>query len=316
MTTEPKIFIAWDKELATKAAKQHKYIYVTKNQKQRQFKLLTGADNAWNPRANKQVVPYIYISELRIMGLKEDVVEVLSLTLSDAEIKNHLKTAYTKTNHGADYEAEVDKLKLYRAAETVAQKNKIKYGLDDLAWFVEALKDVREEPMDKLHNASKVSPKSRRDLFRDLYQKAIDGNRYINVSTLDGAGAKLKDQPAKKGNFVHSELTKIETDNLKNYTKAIEWVFGSTDQHEEDIAAIKSALAGKKGKKVVKKTTPKKIEPVAETPVGSTPVEEVKSKKKQMGSPRKNGIPGSKSPGAVVTRGGDNFTPIPSTRTK
>lgn len=299
---EQKTFVVWDKELANKAAKQHKYIYVCKNQKQHKYKLLTGAENAWNPRTNKQSVPYIYISELRIMGLKEDVVEELKLHYNDLEVKNHLKNAYTKTNHGEDFVAEVEKLKLYKANESTELKSKIKYGLEDLGWFVEALKDVREEPIDKLQKSSKVSPKSKRDMFRALYQKALDNGKYINVSTLDGVGAKLKDQPSKKGNFVVSEVTKIETDSLKNYTKAIEWFFGSTEQHEEDIATIRAELANKKGKKVVKKTTPKKD------------TEEPKTKKKQLGSPRKNGIPGSKSPGAVMTRGGENFTPIPSTR--
>ena len=36
------------------------------------------------------------------------------------------------------------------------------------------------------------------------------------------------------------------------------------------------------------------------------------TKKKGMGSPRKAIIPGSKSPGALHSKGGDNFAPIPA----
>ena len=307
MTTEQKTYIAWDKDLASKALKQHKYIFVSENQKQRKSKLLSGAENAWNPGANKSPVLYIYVPGLQIMGLKEDVVRELTGKYTDSEIKNYLKTAYTKANHGAEYEAELERLKVYKSDENLNHKNKIKYGLEDLEWFVEALKDVKEEPIDKLsQKASKVSPKSKRDLFRDLHQRAVSGGKYLNVSNLESTGAKLKDQPAKKGNSVYSELTRLETDNLKSYKKAIEWAFGSTENHEEDIESVRVALSGKKGKKVIKKTTPKKE---IEEPVPVT--EPVKSKKKQLGSPRKTGIPGSKSPGTVITRGGDNFTAIP-----
>jgi len=306
--TEQKTYIAWDKELAIKAQKQHKYIFVSEGQKQRKLKLLTGADSAWNPKGNKQAFDYIYLSELRIMGLKDDVVNVLSEHLSENEIKAHLKNAYTKTNHGQDYLDELEKLKEFKISENKLQKSKIKYGLEDLEWFYEALKDVKEEPIDKAQKASKVSPKSKRDLFRDLYQKAVENNKYINVSHVDTTGAKLKDQLTKKGNFVHSETTRMETDNLKSYRRAIEWAFGSTANHEDDIEAIRVALSEKKGKKITKKATPKREEPETDDKP-----EEKKPKKKMMGSPRK-GIPGSKSPGAVVTRGGDNFTPIPAVK--
>jgi hypothetical protein len=311
MTTEQKTYIAWDKELASKAAKQHKYIFVSEGQKQRKTKLLSGAENAWNPRGNKPLLDYIYLSELRIMGLKNDVVEALSEKLSDSEIKTHLKSAYTSSNHGQDFLDELEKLKEYRSTETTQQKSKIKYGLEDLGWFIDAMKDVREEPIDKIQKSSKISPKSKRDFFRDLYQRAVDSNKYVNVSNIDTTGAKLKDQPAKKGNFVHSELTRLETDNIKSYKRAIEWAFGSAENHEEDIEAIRVALGEKKGKKVTRKATPKKETVTTE----NENVSETKSKKKQMGSPRK-GIPGSKSPGAVVTKGSDNFTPIPSVRSK
>lgn len=312
--TEQKTYIAWDKELATKAAKQHKYIFVSEGQTQRKFKLLSGAENAWNPKGNKEQLDYIYISALNIMGLKDDVVSALSEKLSDSEIKAHLKTAYTRDNHGQDYLDELERLKEYKSTESKQQKSKIKYGLEDLEWFYEAIKDVKEEPIDKAQKASKISPKSKRDLFRDLYQRAVDNNKYVNVSHLDTTGAKLKDQPAKKGNFVVSETTRMETDNLKSYRKAIEWAFGSTANHEDDIEAIRVALSEKKGKKVTKRATPKK-EVVEEPSTDNEKPEktEKKPKKKMMGSPRK-GIPGSKSPGAVVTRGGDNFTPIPAVK--
>lgn len=309
--TEQKTYIAWDKELAAKAAKQHKYIFVSEGQKQRKYKLLSGAESAWNPKGNKEQLDYIYLPDLSIMGLKDDVVSALSEKLSDSEIKSSLKSAYTRDNHGQDYLDELEKLKEYKSTESKQQKSKIKYGLEDLEWFYEALKDVKEEPIDKAQKASKISPKSKRDLFRDLYQRAVDNNKYVNVSHLDTTGAKLKDQPAKKGNFVVSETTRMETDNLKSYRKAIEWAFGSTANHEEDIEAIRVALSEKKGKKVTKRATPKK-QPVEE-PSEEKPKKE--TKKKMMGSPRK-GIPGSKSPGAVVTRGGDNFTPIPAVKGK
>lgn len=301
--TEQKTFIAWDKELASKAAKQHKYIYVSENNTQRKFKLLSGAENAWNPGSNKPVVPYIYISELSIMGLKEDVVKVLSDKFTESEINGFLKSAYTSTNHGKDYTEELEKLKVYKSTTLKDKKNKIRYGLEDLAWFFDALKDVKEEPIDKLSDKnSKISPKSKRDIFRALYNKAVEQNKFVNVSKLDTTGARARDQPTAKGNTVCSELTRIESNNVKNYKKAIEWAFGSTTEYEADIEQMRASLGDKKvGKKPVKAVTPPQ-----------TPKEEVKNKKKQLGSPRKSGVPGSKSPGAVVTRGGDNFTPIPT----
>src|SRR5438270_6854115 len=109
MPTESKPITLWDKETMEKAKQQHKYVYVSAGQKQKKFKLLTGADKAWKQGKNRQVIPYFYLSELKIMGLKEDVTsELKARGLSDNEIKAHLKTAYTKDNHGDDYKEEIE----------------------------------------------------------------------------------------------------------------------------------------------------------------------------------------------------------------
>ena len=312
MATETKNYMMWDKESAGKAAKQHKYIFVSEDQKQKKYKLLSGAEKSWVPGKGKQPTNYVYLPNRRLMGLKEHVILALkNAGVSDAEIKSDMKNAYTSTNHGDDYKEELAQLSTYKENCVSNQKDRIKYGLDDMVWFVEALKDVKEEPIDKAaQKASKVSPKSKRDIFRSLYEKANTAGKIVDVSGLETVGGKLRDQPSKKGGKVKSDNLNIETDNVKNYRKAIEWIFGSAENHEADIETIKVRLAEKKkagGKKPAKKPTPKKVEPVTEEV--EAPVKKVQ--KKQLGSPRKAALPGSKSPGAVNTRGGENFTSIP-----
>lgn len=299
MATETKTVTLWDKETMLKASQQHKYVYVFAGQKQKKFKLLTGADKAWKSGKNKPVIPYVYLSELKIMGLKEDVTQELkNQGMSDLDIKNHFKSAYTKDHHGDDYKAEIERLKTYQKSVESNFHDHIKYGLEDLEWFVEALKDVKEEPIDSTATkASRVSPKSKRDLFVELYKKAQESHKVVDVSTLEGVGAKLRDQATKKGNKVYNEELNMETDNIRTYKKAIEWIFGSLTDHEEHIETMKTALAEKK--KGVKKTDT------------TAAVKTEQPKKKQLGSPRKQALPGSKSPGAIKVTGGENFTAIP-----
>ena len=311
MATETKNYMMWDKESAAKAAKQHKYIFVSQDQKQKKYKLLSGAEKSWVPGKGKPPTNYIYLPNRRLMGLKDHIVNALKTAgVTEAEIKTDLKNAYTSANHGADYLKELEQLSAYKESCAAGQKDRIKYGLDDMIWFVEALKDVKEEPIDKVsQKASKVSPKSKRDIFRALYEKASTTNKIVDVSGLETVGGKLRDQPSKKGGKVKSDDLNIETDNIKNYKKAIEWVFGSVENHEADIETVKSRLAEKKkGIKKPVKTVVKteKTETVSE-------VEAPKKVKKQMGSPRKNILPGSttRSPGSVSTKGGENFTAMP-----
>jgi len=301
MPTEQKPTLLWDRETQAKAAKQHKYVYVSAGQKQKKYKLLTGADKAWRPSKNKPVVPYVYLSELKIMGLQKDVQEALKTAgLSDNEIKAHFKNAYTMDHHGDDYKQEVEELKKYRKNVDSSNQEHIKYGLEDLEWFVEALKDCKEEPIDTFFKLNKsVAPKSKRDLFLETYQKGKDTQKIVDVSTLETVGAKLRDQATKKGNKVYNEDLNMETDNIKSYKKAIEWIHGSTSGFEENIDTMKLQLADKKkGKKIEKKSETK-------------PVDKLEEKKKQIGSPRKL-QPVSKSPGAIKVTGGENFTSIPT----
>lgn len=265
--------VLWNRDLATKAKNQHKYIFVHKNQKQRKMKVLTGAMKAWYP-PNKQPILYVYLSDLRLMGLEEDVVDFLTKeSFSEKEIKTHLATAYSIDHHGDQFNHELELIKEYQAQENKTQKDKIKYTLEDMIWFAEHLKDVKEEPIDKIHKALN-SPKSKRDLCRDLYEKVkLTPSSWLNVSHLDTTGGKIRDTPTKKS--VQSATLQLETDNLKNYRKAIEWLFGSTENYETDIEQVKNLLN--------KKKTPKKL-----------------------GSPKK-----FKSPGAITTRGGENFVAIP-----
>ena len=58
---------------------------------------------------------------------------------------------------------------------------------------------------------------------------------------------------------------------------------------------------------LVKEKEAKEPAPIKEP----APVKEAAKPKKQMGSPRKAAIPGSKSPGAISVKGGEHFTPIP-----
>src|SRR5690349_18172087 len=86
MSTEAKNYMTWDKESAAKAAKQHKYIFVSENQKQKKFKVLSGAEKSWNPGKGKQPTNYIYLPDRRIMGLKDHVITALKNGgVSDAE---------------------------------------------------------------------------------------------------------------------------------------------------------------------------------------------------------------------------------------
>lgn len=297
---------SWNKENSQKAAEQHKYIFVAPNQKQKKCKLLTGADKAWKASKTKEELNYIYVpsTDVRVMGTRDNVINALKEGgFSENEIKNLLKTAYTRENHGAAYDEELAKLEAYKASEAQKTKEKIHYTLNDLEWFVDALKDVKEEPVDNGAKANKVTPKSKRDLFRALWDKIQGTKKILNVSQLDGTGAKIRDNPTIKGATVQSDTLPLETDNVKNYKKAIEWIFGSTEQHEADIESIKSKLAEKK-KPPLKDTKEETKEPVKEVPKREV-------KKKPMGSPRKAAIPGSKSPGAIHSKGGDNFNPIP-----
>lgn len=302
-TTEPKVISLWDKETQAKAAKQHKYVYVSAGQKQKKYKLLSGAEKAWKATKNQPIVPYVYLSDLKIMGLQKDVQDVLKTEgLSDNEIKAHFKNAYTMENHGDDYKNELEALKAYKKSVELTNQDHIKYGLEDLEWFVEALKDVKEEPIDSQPRVNnKVLPKSKRDLFLESYQKGKDSSKIVDVSTLETSGAKLRDQATKKGNKVYNEELNLETDNIKSYKKAIEWIHGSTTDYEENIDQMKTLLADKKkGKKPEKKS----VEP--------KPVDvKMEEKKKQIGSPRKMQQPVSKSPGAIKVIGGDNFSSIP-----
>lgn len=295
MSTEPKVVTLWDKETMNKAAQQHKYIFVAAGQKQKKYKLLTGAEKAWRPNKNKPVIPYVYLSDLRLMGLKDDVVEELKKNnFSEQDIKIHFKKAYTKEQHGEAYLQELEALKAYRKSLADSANEGIKYGLEDLEWFISALKDCKEEPSHTLTKVSKVTPKSKRDLFLEQVQKAKETNKIIDVSTLETVGAKLRDQPTKKGHKVFNQELNMETDNIKSYKKAIEWIYGSLTGYEDNIESVKSALADKK------RPGQKKVEPKTE----------VTEKKKQMGSPRKQLLP-NKSPGAIRVTGGENFTSIP-----
>ncbi len=300
MSTDQKNVLLWDEEYASKAAKQHKYIFVSSGQKQRKLKLLTGAQNAWYPKKDKAPVLYIYVPEKRIMGLKEDVIAVLKAAgKSESDIKRWVKEAYSKDSHGDLYQTELASLTDYKKVTTDQQKDRIKYTLKDLGWFVDAIKDVKEVPVDKSTiRQNKVSPKSQRDIFRSLYQKAVELGQILDVSQLETSGARLR--PTASKTRVQSDTLPLETDNVKNYRRAIEWHFGSTEQYEADIESIKVKLADrKKGTKgTTKKTTPKPEAPAEQV---------VEKKKKAMGSPRK----GAKSPGAVTTKGGENFTSIP-----
>ena len=101
-----------------------------------------------------------------------------------------------------------------------------------------ALKDVREEPIDKLQKAAKVSPKSKRDLFRDLYKKAVDNNKWVNVDAdknvevtnyciFDDDSDMLESQ---NNNFIHvSNISGLRT---KHYCKAL-ILFGVPDERLE-----------------------------------------------------------------------------------
>lgn len=292
--------LVWDKENSQKASAQNKFIFVAPNQKFKKYKLLSGAEKAWTLSKTKEELNYIYIPspDVRLMGVKEHVVSVLKEHgFTDNEIKNLLKTAYTRENHSTGYKEELERLSVYQKSEEEKTKNKIHYTLADLEWFIDAIKDVKEEPIDNPNKGNKVTPKSKRDIFRLLWDKAQTNGKYVDVSLLDTTGAKLRDGPSVKGGKVHSDLLKLETDNLKNYKKAIEWIYGSTEQHEADIELIKSKLFEKKN---LKTPTPKKE------------VKTEPTKKKGMGSPRKAIIPGSKSPGALHSKGGDNFAPIPA----
>ena len=91
MATEQKNYMMWDKESEKKARKQHKYIYVTSDQKQRKYKLLSGADKAWNPKKGRECVEYVYVPDLRIMGTMDNIMEALKNSkFTDAEIKNYI----------------------------------------------------------------------------------------------------------------------------------------------------------------------------------------------------------------------------------
>lgn len=305
---------SWDKENSQKAASQHKYIFVTPNQKQKKFKVLSGADKAWIASKTKEEQNYIYIpsADIRVMGTKENVTSALKEGgFSDNEIKNLLKTAYTRENHGTAYNEELQRLTAYKKLEDEKVKEKIHYTLADLEWFVDALKDVKEEPIDNGSKTAKITPKSKRDLFRAQWDKIQGTKKILDVSLLDTTGAKARDAPSK--GKVQSDTLQLETDNVKNYKKAIEWIFGSTEQHEADIESIKGKLGDKKKPvkdvKDVKDVKEETKEPVKEV-VKEAPKKEVK--KKPMGSPRKAIIPGSKSPGAIHSKGGDNFNPIPA----
>lgn len=306
---EKKPITLWNKETMAKAALQHKYIFVSANQKQKKYKILSGSEKAWNPKQNKPELNYIYISELRIMGLQEDVVNELKLhEYTDDEIKNFVKSAYTKDNHGAEYYEEIKKATSYKKSLSEANHENIKYGLEDLDWFVEALKDAKEEPIDKVSNKiNKIVPKSRRDIFRDLYDRCKQNKKIVDVSGLETVGAKARDQPTKKGYKVYSEKFNIETDNIKNYKKAIEWIHGSVNGYEDDIENMKTLLAEKK--KGTKSSKPAGTNKSTGEPNGKKSVS--KKKNSMLGSPRKQGLPNSKSPGAIKVTGGDNFTPIP-----
>lgn len=283
----------WNKDYNQKAAKQQKYIFVSPNQKQNKFKVLTGAYKAWN--SGKDEVNYIYLpqQDLRLMGLRDNVVAKLKeYGLSENDIKNALKGAYTRENHGNAYLEEKERVKAYKTGEKESNKNKIKYHLEDLDWFVEDLKNIKEQPIVSANVKNvKVSPKSKRDIFRTLWEKIQGTTKILDVSLLDTSGAKIRDAPSKSGK-VKSDVLAIETDNIKNYKKAIEWIFGSAEEYKDEIEIIKTKLADKK-KPIVKDTTTKKEEP---------------AKKKVLGSPRRAL---SKSPGALQSKGGENFTQIP-----
>lgn len=282
----------WNKDYNQKAAKQQKYIFVSPNQKQNKFKVLTGADKAWN--SGKDEINYIYLpqADLRLMGLRDNVVEKLKeYGMNESDIKNALKGAYTKDSHGNAYLEEVNRVKAYKAGEKENNKNKIKYHLEDLDWFVEDMKNIKEEPSDSNSiKQSKVSPKSKRDLFRAQWEKIQGTTKILDVSLLDTSGAKQRDNFSKSGK-VQSTTLALETDNIKNFKKAIEWIFGSSEEHKDEIETIKTKLADRK-KPITKDSAVKKEEP----------------SKKKMGSPRRAV---SKSPGALQSKGGDNFTQIP-----
>lgn len=321
----------WDDDAITKARAQHKYAFIDDHQqKVHKFKLLSGSTNAWNPSKGKAPTLYCYLPEKRLMGLREPLINFLkSQGCTDAEIKTLFKSAYTRDSQSPEYVSELEALNAYRSADSAQKKDKIKYGLDDLAWFMDALKDAKEEPINKTYKASKASPKSKREIFKALFDKAQSSGQIIDVSNLDTSGAKLRTKSNKSS--VHADdLTFMETDNLKPYKKAIEWAFGSTDGHEAEIESIKTKLAEKKKggnkQKGIKKpakesgssdksVTDKKSEAestsVAAVPLEAAIITEKPTKKKQMGSPRKAALPGTRSPGAVTTKGGDNFSQIP-----
>src|SRR4029078_5036221 len=213
MTTDEKTVLLCDEEYAAKAAKQHKYIFVSAGQKQRKLKLLTGAQNAWYPKKDKQPVLYIYVPEKRIMGVKEDVVAALKAAgKSEADIKKWVKEAYTKDSHSEAYQTELTALTDYKEVATQQQKDRHKYTLKDMGWFVEAIKDVKEVPVDKSTlKQNKVSPKSQRDIFRSLYQKAVELGQILDVSQLETSGARLRQVASKTR--VQSDTLPLESDN-------------------------------------------------------------------------------------------------------
>lgn len=286
----------WNKDYNQKAAKEHKYIFVSSNQTENKkvlnkFKVLTGADKAWN--SGNEHTNYIYLpqADYRLMGLRDDVVEKLkTYGLNEADIKGALKGAYTKDSHGNAYLEEINRVKAYKAGKKETDKSKIKYHLEDLDWFVEDMKNIKEEPSD--NNSSikqvKVSPKSKRDIFRTLWEKIQGTSKILDVSLLDTSGAKTRDAFSKSGK-VSSTTLPIETDNIKNFKKAIEWIFGSVEEHKDEIETIKTKLADKK-KPITKETAVKKDELKKKPNVKNT---------------------STKSPGALQSKGGDNFTQIP-----
>lgn len=106
--------ILWDKDMISKAAQHHKYVFVSSDQKHKKYKLLSGAEKAWYPNHHQPVIPYIYISKLRIMGLEQDVYNELKKTMNDDDIQSYLKNAYTIDHHGDDYWTELKELRIYR----------------------------------------------------------------------------------------------------------------------------------------------------------------------------------------------------------
>src|SRR5690349_18801798 len=108
------IKMMWTDELAGKAAQKHIYIWVYADQKQRKYKLLSGAEGAWSRGLNT-----IFIPSLRLTGLEEDVrCQLRQMGKSDDAIDMIVSTAYTKENHGDDYQKELKQLLAYRSNYT------------------------------------------------------------------------------------------------------------------------------------------------------------------------------------------------------